>query len=218
MVEQLLSTPEGRKEHWENLRKECEDYSIVGLLQESLKLPGDVIECGVFRGRSLQRLCRTIGEYAPEKRIYACDSYEGFPEDEVTRQDTSWFRPLSKLRRKFKVATDTPEHLRNFFSSYDLKGEVIKGYFSDTLGRFEDTQFCFIHLDVDIYSSYKYCLETLYKNLVPGGTIVFDEYQEAKWPGADKAIDEFFEGTGLSPLRATDRTHPAWYIRKPEED
>ena len=50
----------------------------------------------------------------------------------------------------------------------------------------------FLHLDVDLYSSYKICLENLWENVIDGGIVLFDEYHDKKWPDAKYAIDEFF--------------------------
>lgn len=53
-----------------------------------------------------------------------------------------------------------------------------------------------LHLDVDLYESYKACLANLYQEVAPGGIILFDEYKQKNTqkvsPGAAKAIDQFF--------------------------
>ena len=83
------------------------------------------------------------------------------------------------------------------------------------LFRSSQDRFCFIHLDVDIYSSYIECLDELYAKLVPGGVVVFDDYGSSKWPGAKKAVDEFFADKDASPGKSTERQDAAWYVRKP---
>ena len=50
-----------------------------------------------------------------------------------------------------------------------------------------------MHLDVDLYNSYKNCLDFFYPLLVNGGIITFDEYDNTKWTGAKVAIDEFLK-------------------------
>jgi len=71
---------------------------------------------------------------------------------------------------------------------------LVPGYFNDTLKTYQG-QVALLHLDVDLYDSYKVCLETLYPKVATGGVILFDEYAEPtdlkNWPGAKKAIDEF---------------------------
>ena len=64
----------------------------------------------------------------------------------------------------------------------------------------------FLHLDVDLYQSYKDCLEFFYPKLLKGGIVTFDEYtvdyelkKKKGWSfsGAKTAIDEFVEKNNL---------------------
>ena len=214
-LDQLLQTDAGRTTHWATLFENCHRDSMVSLLESTLHLPGDVIECGVYRGGSLRRICRTLKDQSPHKSVYACDSYEEFPEEKVGRVDLGFLRFLHRVKKKFQLAGDVPERMERFFDMYGIDGQIVKGYFSDTLGRFEHHTFCFIHLDCDIYESYKECLTVLYPKLTPGGVVVFDDYGSSKWPGAKKAVDEFFSGMKESPCLSTDRQEPSWYVRKP---
>jgi predicted O-methyltransferase YrrM len=213
-VDELLKTDQGRTAYWEQIRVRGQSESMIGLLESTLHLPGDVIECGVYRGKSLQWIARVMADRAPEKTVFACDSYEGFPEEDVGRVDLGPLRFLARVRKKFRLATDTPARLERFFWLFGVRGEIVKGYFSDTLPRFAETRFCFVHLDCDLYSSYKECLELLYENLTPGGVVVFDDYRAPKWPGAELAVDEFFASRPESIELSSHRAVPAWYVRK----
>jgi O-methyltransferase len=70
---------------------------------------------------------------------------------------------------------------------------LVKGYFEETLSAWGDRQFSVVHIDCDLYQSYLTCLDFFYPRMVPGGHIVFDEYDFIAdvYPGAQKAIDEF---------------------------
>lgn len=188
---------------------------MIALLETTLRLPGDVIECGVFRGGSVQKIARTVMDHAPQKTIYACDSFQGFPQEQVGRIDVGFFRFLSRIRRKFQSCGDTPERLERVFKLFNVRGEVVKGYFDQSLLRFRESQFCFIHLDCDIYESYKTCLGQLYDRLIPGGIVVFDDYGSPKWPGAEKAVNEFFAVAPGKIEQCVLREIPAWYVKKP---
>ena len=50
-----------------------------------------------------------------------------------------------------------------------------------------------LHLDVDLYDSYKVTLERLLPCVTKGGVVLFDEYiiNKEKSPGSVKAIAEF---------------------------
>ena len=216
-LDRLLQTKEGRSQYWAELLDACKECSMISLLESTLHLPGDVIECGVYRGGTLTRICRTISRLAADKQVLACDSFEGFPDYKVGRIDVGYFRFLSRIRKKFGVCDDVPARLERFFNYYGIRGRIEKGYFSETLHKFSQHRFCFIHLDVDIYDSYIECLSKLYSQLVPGVVVVFDDYGSPKWPGAKKAVDEFFADREESPCKSAEKKIPAWFVRKPLE-
>ncbi len=213
-IARQLQRPEGRARYWNELVAQCANRSLVGLLESTLSLPGDVIECGVFRGASLQQMACALKESGSQKCIYGLDSFEGFPEGSVQPCDVGTGRWFSALQKKFRFCADTPAHLRGICNAFDLNVELIPGYFCDTLPRVKDRTFCFIHIDVDLYQSYKECLEALYDRLVPGGVIVFDEWKSGEWPGATQAINEFLSNHPEEVQQCTDRKQFADYIRK----
>jgi len=59
-------------------------------------------------------------------------------------------------------------------------------------------------------------LEELYPKVVPGGIILFDEYDKdadlVKWPGAKRAVDEFF-GNEVKKIRIDPNTGYAYLIK-----
>ena len=209
-----LATQGGRREFWERLRAGCGYLSLCSLLESTLDLEGDVIECGVYRGGTLLRLARTLCEHAPQKTLYGLDSFQGFPEDRIGDRDVAPARSLDKIRDKFRFCVDTPARLKKIFQIFGVRAELVPGYFSETLPQFRDHKFCFIHLDCDLYASYKECLEVLWDRLVPGGVIVFDEWNESAWPGSTLAIREFFEERDETVQTCTDRQQSEHYIRK----
>jgi O-methyltransferase len=57
------------------------------------------------------------------------------------------------------------------------------------------------HIDVDIYTAVRDCLEFIYPRLVPGGTVVIDDYGFPSCVGARRAVDEHFaDGLPEAPL------------------
>ena len=159
-------------------------------------------------------IARSIHGIADDKTIYGLDSFSGFPADAVSNRDLGWGRKLRHVRRKFRFCADTPRRLKHIFRQFSVNAQLVPGYFSDTLPRFRDHRFCFVHLDCDIYSSYKECLETLYDQLVPGGVIVLDEWNTRIWPGARLASKEFFSGRPEDVQTCTTSERHCFYIRK----
>ena len=187
------------------------------LLRETLALEGDILECGVFRGRSLLRMATVARDLCPEKRVIGLDSFDGFPSDTITADDLGPGRTLEKVRGRFKGASRTPLRLMRAAADMKLNIELMPGFFDKTLPALAGRKFCFVHLDCDIYESYKTCLDALYEQVVPGGVILFDEYACPVWPGATRAVDEFFANKAEKPRICQDAKRPAkpkYYVVK----
>ncbi len=69
---------------------------------------------------------------------------------------------------------------------------LVKGLFEDTLTG--DFPVAVAHIDCDWYQSVKTCLERIWPRLVPGGTLVIDDYYH--WSGCRRAVDEYFGRLG----------------------
>lgn len=159
-------------------------------------IEGDVVECGVGFAHTLYLLCYRAHIESKNRNILAFDSFEGFPEPSA--EDASFRNPK---KGEWKVIT--PDDIDDiFFRRNQLPAEakerlkITKGYFSDTLPNSSVSKIALLHLDVDLYDSYKTCLENLFHKVTPGGIILFDEYKQKNtqkvFPGAAKAIDQFF--------------------------
>lgn len=214
-ISKQLQSLEGREHYWKNLIDDANKYDLIDLLCDSLPLDGDIIEFGVWRGETTKRMAATAKNLGKEKRIYACDSFEGFGDDVITAEDTSFFRPKSKLKKKFSAASDVPDHLNEFFKHFDLDGVCVKGFFSESLCKIDSkVRYCFAHVDCDAYKSHLDCLDYVYTRMVKGGCIVFDDYDKKPWPGATKAVDEFLSDKVEKIQFSGQKENPAWYIIK----
>lgn len=70
---------------------------------------------------------------------------------------------------------------------------LVKGPFSQTLTQYSGGPIALLHIDADLYDSYKVSLENLWPKIAVGGIAAFDEYEEPDvWPGTRKAVDEYF--------------------------
>jgi hypothetical protein len=69
-------------------------------------------------------------------------------------------------------------------------------------------------LDCDLYSSYKIGLEYFYLRMVPGGVILFDEYNDPPWPGCNQAVDEFLSARPETPQMIASDGYQKYYLVK----
>ena len=214
-ISEQLKTKEGSQFYWHSLLAESQNYDLIDLLLKSILLEGDIIEFGVWRGHTTKRMAAVAKNAGVKKRLYACDSFEGFGDEVITSQDTSLFRSANRLKKKFTVANDVPGKLDEFFKCFDLDGVCIKGFFSESLNSIDNSaKYCFAHVDCDAYSSHLDCLNYVYQRMTKGGCIVFDDYDKKTWPGAKKAVNEFLLNKPEQIKLSHNKDNPAWYIIK----
>lgn len=175
---------------------EATAYRLIyfyNLLSHVKNFEGNIVECGVGYGRSFFFLCTLVRLFQKERKLYGFDSFKGFPNP--TENDyvnapgiTEGHYATSKegvIRYLVKSGIDVE------FLNKQVK--LVSGFLSETLPTYDGGDIVLLHLDVDLYSSYKDALHYLYPKVLKGGIVAFDEYQaEQKFPGARKAIDEFF--------------------------
>ena len=188
--------------HWARTRP------YLALLEQVAHLEGDILECGVFRGRSLLRMAVVAQRKCPQKVLFGLDSFDGFPAETITAGDLGPGRSMEKVRGRFKGANRVPLRLLRAAADLQLPIRLVPGFFNETLPTLAKRRFCFVHLDCDIYESYKTCLDSLYDQVVPGGVILFDEYACPVWPGATRAVNEFFADKPEKPLLCRDEGRP----------
>jgi len=158
---------------------------------------GDIVECGIGFGHTLLMNVYLTHVENKKRYIYGFDSFKDFPEP--TEEDESIRNPK---KGEWKVITEADLD-DIIFRRCQLPVEarsrlkITKGYFDESLPKTKIEKIALLHLDVDLYDSYKTCLNNLYSKVVKNGVILFDEYKQGDtqevFPGAAKAIDEFFE-------------------------
>jgi hypothetical protein len=75
----------------------------------------------------------------------------------------------------------------------DQNVQFVPGYFPASAAQLPpDSSYILVHLDCDLYAPMASALEYFYPRLVPGGFLIVHDYSSLHWPGAERAIDEFF--------------------------
>lgn len=181
------------------------------------KIPGDIYEFGVGNGHSLSLILMNFLEnknkFIDNKKIYAFDSFAGFPEPSI--EDHSNRNP------KKKDWSHTSEiFVKNNLSIFGFSEKEInnitfvKGYFEDTLLKHPVNDFSLMHLDCDLYKSYEICLNQLNKiNKNFKRIVCVDEYgiNNTNFKGADKAINNFLIKKGISILESRNSKNYFFY-------
>lgn len=177
-------------------------------------IPGDIVECGVGRARSLITLCSLNHilekEDGGQRHIIGYDSFDGFPTPDP--KDASYRNPQrgewsTSPSGKYKYSVEfTEEVLKVAGVPLDeISLELKKGFFNETLPHHPNKAIAILHVDGDLYASYRDVLLNLYQYVAVGGIIVFDDFQAKKpeqerFPGARIAVEEFL-GSNIQKLR-----------------
>ena len=173
---------------------------------EARKIPGDIVECGVWRGGNLVIAGLLKKRLGFDRKIWAFDTFAGMtaptdvdskPADE-TLDVRKKFEQLDRDGRNDWCFASEEDVLRNFAArvgGQDLR--TVKGPVEETLRDPNNLpeKIAILRLDTDFYESTKAELEVLYPRLSPGGVLIIDDYGE--WAGARKAVDEYFSGQGI---------------------
>lgn len=169
-------------------------FYLHRLFMLTKEVPGDIVECGVGCGRSFLSLATILRIEGGNKNLWGFDSFQGFPSP--SEQDTS---PRCPQEGENSFGIKEVYNLLNSHINDDLfvrsKITLVKGFFEDSLKNFKGDAISLLNLDVDLFASYKICLETLFPKLSDGGIVTFDEYvrESFGFPGAMEAINDFFE-------------------------
>jgi hypothetical protein len=168
------------------------------------RIPGDVVECGVWRGGSMQAAARTLLSVGDTSRdLYLFDTFDGMPppgERDIRREDERTAQELmaeEARERSLVWAVATLEDVQEGFAQIPYPRErvhFVKGRVEDTIPGEAPERISILRLDTDWYDSTRHELEHLYPRLSSGGVLLLDDY--GYWEGAREAVDEFLEETG----------------------
>ncbi len=178
------------------IRKQMEGRTLVGVqdsymiyqfAQHVRSLAGEVAEVGVYKGGTARLLAKAFEK--SEKGIHLFDTFSGMP---ITD-------PSKDHHRQGDFADVTYEEVEGYLSDCS-NVHLYKGFFPETAGPVADKQFCFVHVDVDIYQSVLSCCQLFYPRLASGAAMIFDDYGRLSCPGARAAVDEFFANKKECPI------------------
>jgi outer membrane murein-binding lipoprotein Lpp len=188
---------------WERL------YALYKAVQYLVvnRIPGDFVECGVWRGGSMRlaaMVLRSLGD--TERRLYLYDTFEGMTEpDEARDIDLHGNAAINDWvqikRRDVKWAYAPIEEVRETMvgSGYPMdKVVLVKGPVEQTIPGTIPEKIGLLRLDTDWHSSTKHEIEHLYPRLVQNGVLALDDY--GHYRGAQQAIDEYFADKAEKPL------------------
>ncbi|WP_460579159.1 TylF/MycF/NovP-related O-methyltransferase [Humibacter ginsengisoli] len=168
-------------------------------------IPGDVVECGVWRGGSMHAVARALAACGDTSReLYLYDTFEGMtePTEKDVRWDgvhpAHWLKHSEHNKRNSAIwAYASLDEVKAGFENVPYPKErlhFVQGPVEQTVPGILPERIALLRLDTDWHSSTAHELAHMYDRLVPGGVLLLDDY--AHWQGAREAVDEWLERTG----------------------
>ncbi len=178
---------------WDCIRRDMLVLLLRSILMRGLS--GELAELGVYKGYT----ARLIHHYLPERSLHLFDTFSGFSDSDLdSEKEATGYKIEDGLFSDTSVA-QVREHIAPVNDNINFH----VGFFPQTFNEELATKrYAFVHMDMDLYEPTLAALKVFYPLMTPGGFIVVHDYN--CWPGARKAVDEFFADKAEVPIPMPD--------------
>lgn len=175
-------------------------YKTVEYLVKA-KVPGDFLECGVWRGGSMMLVAKTLVVLGDTSRkLYLFDTYEGHPKPDAELDVDLWGNRAVNEWINYRKTDETSDwafvSIDEVRSNMEKTGypmdkvELVKGMVEKTAPTHPIHELALARLDTDWYESARVGLATFWPRLAQGGVLIIDDY--GHYQGQRKVVDEYF--------------------------
>lgn len=182
-------------------------HCIEEVLHEHI--PGDLIECGVWRGGATIFMRAVLKAYGDvHRQVWVADSFNGLPPPDAENYPAD---KGDRLHRFQQLAVSVEEVKANFirYGLLDDQVQFLPGWFKDSLRTTSIDRLAILRADGDMYESTTQILTYLYPKLSVGGYCIIDDYGAV--PGCRQATDDYRRQQGVTePLQWIDWTGVFW--------
>jgi len=204
------------------------DKKIIGKLlyrydffNKTKHLPGDIVEIGVFKGSGVASFLKFLEIHCPNsiKKVIGFDIFDPENSSVVLEKDNENDKQkMQEVYNRVDVKDRTLENVTSKLKNINDNFILIEGDVEQTLPKFTSEnpgfRISLLYIDVDIerptYNSLKY----LWDRVVPGGIIVFDEYEYHKF-SESSGVDRFMKEQNITlNLISTNWMSPTCYVIK----
>jgi O-methyltransferase len=182
-------------------------YCVEQILKDDI--PGDLIECGVWRGGAtifMRGLLRAYGDKS--RNVWVADSFEGLPPPDAKQFPAD----AGDKHHTYSQLAIRLENVQDNFRRYNLlddRVKFLKGWFSDTLATAPIGKLAVLRADGDMYESTIQILDALYPKLSIGGYCIIDDYSAV--PACRQATEDYRRKNNIiEPIQVIDWTGAYW--------
>lgn len=139
-------------------------YFIATMAYHAVQLPGDFVECGVYLGSGVKTVMDYLGGTEFPKTFWAFDTYDYNPVEghAFGGQQPGFYEQVQKR-----------------FDGYP-QVKLVRGLIPDIFTSECPQKIAYLHIDLNNAAGEIAALDWLFDRVVPGGIIIFDDYE---WSG-----------------------------------
>jgi len=163
---------------------------------QAQNLPGDFVECGVWRGFLATAIMNYIPWPIDNKQFYLFDTWEGLDERYLTEKERN---NQAKLEHFKPYYANQYEAVKKHFSNY-RNVQLVKGSVPETLDLVKIDAVSYLSLDMNCASPELFAAEHFWEKLVPGGMMLLDDYGFVSYEEQKKGFDRFAARKGFEVL------------------
>jgi O-methyltransferase len=165
-------------------------HTLVWAAKSALRLEGDFVECGVFKGDMSWVICQLVDFHSRGRHFYLYDTFDGFAPKYSSPNDFPDNPGFFDFADKIYRDRDLYESVcQRFSNSPGVK--VIKGVVPDVLAQESPEKIAFLHIDLNSPAAEIGALNALFPRVASGGIVVFDDYGWKLFHRQKDAEDEF---------------------------
>lgn len=147
----------------------------------AMDLPGDFVECGVYRGGvAMSNIVYTRFQDHVDRKYYLFDTYSGLSEEYSSPREYA----------KYGAAyTNYYDFVLESFGGY-RNVIIVKGVLPDTLRTVEIDNVAYLHIDMNCVLPEIETFRFFWPKMCSGGIVIFDDYAQVGHEEQKKAFDE----------------------------
>lgn len=143
-------------------------------------LEGDFVECGAYEGVGAKTVIDYLGE-SFKKTFWLYDLFEHSEEMLNHAMPSHGHDLFDKVKERFANYENT---------------KILKGFIPDVFNEGCPENIAYLHIDLNQAPAEIACLEALFDKVVPGGIIIFDDYEMFFYRDQKDAEDNWLEKRG----------------------
>ncbi len=165
-------------------------------------IPGDFIECGVWKGGVILGIMEYLYyNNMTDRKVWLYDTFNGLTEPKENDYEINGNHTKTKREWEYRKINESTnswcysplEEVQNNLSKSKFPKENVIYVIGDICETLKDKQnvpdeISLLRLDTDWYESTKIELDVLYPKVADKGVVIVDDY--SYWNGSRKAVDE----------------------------